>query len=351
MKVNINDTISIIRKFISNTNPVRFSALITFIALFIDHRVNIDRAGFLAFQFLPHELTIIQAGVFLFIVLFFSKRIASKGTLKDSQVITIEEISEAIKKQQFEVYLQPKKRLIDNKVTGAECLIRWNHPSYGLIHPDRIIPILEDADGTIMKDLTCYVINQAAYIYDHLVEQGYDLELSVNISPVCLLDMSMVSAIKKASSKYNMPYQKLILEITETVIVSDISEADIVLNEINNLGVRISLDDFGTGHATYVYLRLFPIKEIKIDKSFTNKLYISENEKSIVASIILLAHDIGARVVAEGVETNIVRNMLDELHCDYIQGYYILRPVPLKQFVQWLSVHVNDNNTINTITE
>jgi EAL domain-containing protein (putative c-di-GMP-specific phosphodiesterase class I) len=351
MKVNFNCAISRVRKFISNINPVRFSALVTFIILFLGHRVNIDSAGFSAFQFLPHEIIIAQAGILLCILLVFIKKIASKGTLKNNQVITIEEIDNALKKNQFELYLQPKKRLIDNKVTGAECLIRWNHPSYGIIHPDSFIHILENSNSSTMKNLTYYVINQAANIYNQLKKHGYDLELSVNVSPDCLTDNNIVKVIKKALSHYKMPHQKLMLEITENVIINDISKVDAIMHEINSVGVSISIDDFGTGHASYVYLKLFPIKEIKIDKTFTSKIYVNENEKTIVKSIIQLSHDIGARVVAEGVETAIVRNILDEMHCDYIQGYLIARPLVLEQFVRWLDVHVNNDNTINTITE
>jgi EAL domain-containing protein (putative c-di-GMP-specific phosphodiesterase class I) len=337
MKYKLLTFSSRLRKFTVSINAIRMTALVTFMALFVDHRINVDQVPF--FTLAPHEIEILEMGVILFFVILLIKKIAERGVAEVSQVITVEDIVVGVEQNQFELYLQPKVRLDDNKVTGAECLLRWNHPVHGLLYPDMFIPIVEKHGNGALEKLTYYTITKTAKLYSELYDAGHDLELSVNVSAKCFVyNKDIVNTIKEVTAAYRMPLQKLILEITETTGIENFNDASAILSELHNMGVKISVDDFGTGYSSHIYLKLFPVREIKINKEFTGGLYANENDRVIVASIIALAHDTGARVVAEGVETDVTCNILREMNCDYIQGYIILRAVQFQEFVDWLAI-------------
>lgn len=246
----------------------------------------------------------------------------------------ISEIRIALEKNEFTVWLQPKKNLLNNKIESAECLIRWNHPDRGLLFPDSFIPIAETSG--IIKYLTRFVIQEATQIYKRLYDLGYDLNIAVNISPNDMSDPTIMTTVIKNVVNADMSPDSLILEVTETAIMHDPESATKILLALESLGVRLSIDDFGTGHSSLKYLKNYPIREIKFDKSFITDIESSNEGFNIVKSNIELAHVLSATTVAEGVETEHVEIVLKDLGCDYIQGYHLAKPMPVDTFITWL---------------
>ena len=247
------------------------------------------------------------------------------------------EIRTAISDDDFEVWLQPKISTIDNTVTSAECLIRWRHPHRGIINPDLFIPLAESTG--IIKNITQVVINKAATSYYDLKKAGFDLSLSINISPTSIIDPSIITTIIKNIVRAGMPPNKLILEVTETAFMHDTNASIKILVALESLGAKLSIDDFGTGYSSLLYLKNFPIHEIKLDKSFITDIHTNEIGFNIVRATINLAHELEAVVVAEGVETQQGKALLTELGCDYIQGYCVAKPMPIDEFIVWLAEH------------
>ena len=273
------------------------------------------------------------------IIRFISKYYCSRN-------LELKDIHLGMQNNEFEVVLQPKKSLKDKSVRGAECLLRWNHRKYGLIMPDEFIPVIE-TDVETMKELTEYVVSHAAEVYSKLKSAGFDVEIAVNVSATNLSDIAILKLITTALMQHNMPMDKLVIEVTETAIMKQPDPAIKVLVNLDSLGARISLDDFGTGHSSFLYLKHFPVREIKIDRTFIHELATNEHERAIVRSTIQLAHDIGARVVAEGVEDKATQKILVDLECDYAQGYYISKPMHVDEMIKWLS---NNNEVHNDAT-
>ena len=162
------------------------------------------------------------------------------------------------------------------------------------------------------------------------------MSLSVNISPASVIDPAIVTNIINSLVKSEMPAEKLVLEVTEETFIHNTADAAKVLVSLASLGIRLSIDDFGTGYSSLMYLKNFPIHEIKLDRSFIIDLESSGAGFNIVKATINLAHDLTAVVVAEGVETYETKTMLSDLGCDYIQGYYVAKPMPLPEFIGWL---------------
>lgn len=308
-----------------------------------EHRIDdwLHQFSVIAF-FTPSdvELTVI----FLFIILFFGAKVVQK--YQHRTVITIDDILSAIQNNKLEIVLQPKKCLLDKRIQGVECLIRWHHCDYGTLLPDQFIPLAE-TDVKVMKKLTEYVILHAAEAYLRFKNNGFNIEMAINVSALDMADPAIITSIINSLKQYNMPMEKLVLEVTETAIMRRPDSTIKVLAHLDSLGAKISLDDFGTGHSSFLYLKHFPVKEIKIDKIFVSNLLNSEHEKAIVRSTIQLAHDIGARVVAEGVEDRATQKILTDLECDYVQGYYIAKPMTINNTILWLK---NNNEVHNDAT-
>ena len=246
----------------------------------------------------------------------------------------IGEIRTAIDNKEFALWVQPKKNLLTNKVESVECLLRWNHPLHGILSPDTFIPGAEA--GGIIEYITHYVIKEAVIIYNKLKDAGYDLQISINVSANDILDPDIVPTIIKNIVSADMETKKLVLEVTETAIIHELESAIKVLVSLDALGIRISVDDFGTGFSSLIYLKKYPICEIKFDKSFIMDIESSKESFNIVKSSIKMAHALGATTVAEGVETAQVENTLRDLQCDYIQGYFLARPMTVENFIVWM---------------
>lgn len=244
------------------------------------------------------------------------------------------ELRAAIEKHQLELHYQPKLNLKTRQVDGVEALLRWQHPEYGYVPPDEFIPLTEQS-GLIFP-LTDWVLHEALRQCELWYEQGLHLQVAVNLSTCSLQDALCASKIANLLSKRRVPSDQLVLEITESAMMTDVSRAMDVVSALDAIGVCLSIDDFGTGFSSLSHLKRLPVDELKIDRSFVQDMEQDDNDAILIRSIIDLAHNMGLRVVAEGVESAAVIDMLDRLGCDIVQGYHISRPLPARDFIAWL---------------
>lgn len=237
----------------------------------------------------------------------------------------------------FEGLFQPKIDLKTGRACGCELLLRWQHPQLGMILPDKFIPLAEREN--LIGELTRWVLGHYLIQMLPIIEKYDDFHLSINISPVDLIDSKLLSAISEIIEKSAFPANKLYVEVTENAIMKNPARSTSVLNQFYDAGIQISIDDFGTGYSSLAYLQKFPITELKIDKSFITYLTEKSNNFPIVNATITMAHDLGITVVAEGVEDKEVLDLLRQIGCDQAQGYYFSKPVDIKQLMSWLDQH------------
>lgn len=245
------------------------------------------------------------------------------------------ELRAAIEKHHLELHYQPKLCLKTRQVVGVEALVRWNHPEYGYVPPDEFIPITEQS-GLIFP-LTDWVLCEALRQCDLWRKAGLHLHVAVNLSTCSLQDALCASKIAKLFSGRLLAADQLVLEITESAMMTDVNRAMDVVTALDAIGVSLSIDDFGTGFSSLSHLKRLPVDELKIDRSFVQDMERDESDAILIRSIIDLAHNMGLRVVAEGVESAGAIAMLDRLGCDIVQGYHISRPLPARDFEHWLA--------------
>jgi diguanylate cyclase (GGDEF)-like protein len=246
------------------------------------------------------------------------------------------ELRRAIENDDLVLHYQPKLDCETGEMLGVEALVRWRHKVHDEIPPDDFIPIAEDTG--LIKQLTRWVIrsalNQGAVWHD----RGLDFNIAVNLSVRNLLDPDFPDVLAGLFPSQSFPPSSLVFEITETTIMSDPDYAMETISRLSRMGIRFSIDDFGTGYSSLSYLKKLPIHELKIDKSFVMDMLENENDAVIVRATIELAHNLGLKVVAEGVENEETHKALRNLGCDVVQGYYLSRPLSAKDFDAWWSV-------------
>ena len=234
------------------------------------------------------------------------------------------------------LHYQPSVSLASKKVVGVEALIRWQHPKQGLLYPNEFVPVLEEVG--LIRSLTRWVIEESARQMHEWAKEGIDVQVSINVSTKDLLDPGFVSHLQESLQKYDLAPSRMVVEITERVLMLFTQQTASVLQELNRHGVRISIDDFGTGYSSLQYLKEMPVSELKIDRSFVMEMMANENDAVIVRSTVDLAHNLGLKVVAEGVESRELMETLFTLGCDYAQGYYISKPVNAGQIRQLIEL-------------
>ncbi len=244
------------------------------------------------------------------------------------------ELGRALRNEQLFLHFQPKINLASGRVTGFESLLRWQHPQLGFVSPAEFIPIVEMTE--LIHPMTLWVLETSIKQCKAWREQGFCINIAVNLSARNLLDESIALQVSKLLSQYDLPAEALELEITESMIMSDPMRAMRVLESIHQLGVKLSIDDFGTGYSSLAYLKRLPVDTLKIDYSFVLNMLEDKQDEIIVNSTINLAHNLGLQVVAEGVESEAVLQRLRELGCDRAQGFYISRPVAREAAECWL---------------
>jgi diguanylate cyclase (GGDEF)-like protein len=251
-----------------------------------------------------------------------------------AQTLTlISELRQAVDRSELRLYLQPKLALEDRAVVGAEALVRWQHPTRGLVPPVQFIPFAEQTG--FIRHLTMWVFEEAARHWQALSEEGLQLRLSVNLSTRDLMDLDLPQKFAALLARHDVPATALCLEITESAIMDDPQRALATLDALSAMGFKLSIDDFGTGYSSLAYLKRLPVDELKIDQSFVRNMHADRDDEMIVRSTIDLAHNLGITVVAEGVETAGAWHLLRELKCDQAQGYHMGRPMPVSEFSAW----------------
>ncbi len=248
---------------------------------------------------------------------------------------TIEELRAAIASDQLVLHYQPKIELGTGDVHSVEALVRWDHPTRGLLYPDAFLTLVEQAG--LMRRMTSVVLTLALDQAAAWHAQGQDLTVAVNLSASSLFDPGLAERIAAMFAARGLPPRVLQLEITEELLMADRQRASAILTQLRADGVQISVDDFGTGYSSLAYLRDLPIDELKLDRSFIFPMADDARAAALVASTIDLAYSLGLRVVAEGVETSVAYNELKRLGCDQAQGFYMCRPIPAAEFDFWLS--------------
>lgn len=240
----------------------------------------------------------------------------------------------ALQKDELELHYQPKIDLDSGEIVGFEALLRWQHKKFGAIPPGQVIPLAEQT-GSI-GEITKWVIKKALLQLQQWRAQGINLNISINLSVYNIYDIALVEEITRLLADNIAINHHLTLEVTESAMMEQPEQAVEVLNQFDKLGVRIAIDDFGTGFSSLAYLKRLPVDELKIDKSFILEMHNNDNDAVIVRSTIDLAHNLGLKVVAEGIENKDIYDLLIILGCDIAQGYYISHPLPLNELHQWL---------------
>ena len=247
----------------------------------------------------------------------------------------LSELRRALDRNEFLLYVQPKVDLASGRVVGAEALVRWMHPEKGFIGPDNFIPFAETTG--FIRMLTSWMLGRTAILCSELQRRGISLKFSVNLSTRDLLDQDLPQHFADILERNSLAPSSMCLEITESAIMDDPVRAQLTLERLHAMGVELAIDDFGTGYSSLAYLKRLPVDELKIDKSFVMNMEHDADDAKIVKSTIDLGHNMGLRVVAEGLETLAVWNLLRQMGCDQAQGYFMSKPMPGDRLIEWLA--------------
>jgi diguanylate cyclase len=246
----------------------------------------------------------------------------------------VAELRPAIQSGALVLHYQPKTWLSDGRVESVEALVRWNHPTHGLLYPGRFLPLAEQTD--LISDLTTWVLRTALSDLHRLPRE---ICVAVNVSARSLSSSEFANSVIEVLEQSGVAAHRLTLEVTETALLTDPLCAASVLRALDARGVRISIDDFGSGQTSLGYLSSLPVHELKIDRSFVFDMLDNPGHAAIVRSIVDLGHNLSLRVVGEGVETSSVLDGLRSFGCDEAQGFLLARPMPADQLVNWLTSH------------
>lgn len=245
------------------------------------------------------------------------------------------DIAQALALGQLILYYQPVIEIATRRVKGAEALIRWAHPTRGILPP---IEFLDDiVKEGLMQPMTEHVLATAIKQVAKWHHAGEDLTVAVNVTASSLLELSLPDRITEMCTQHQIPPEKLVLEVTETEAMRDVTRTMDVLLRMRIRNIGVSIDDFGTGHSSLRELQRMPFSEMKIDKSFVMDMVNNRDNTVIVNSIVDLGHNLGLKVVAEGVEDVRTWRMLAEKKCDFAQGFYMAKPMPAEDFNRWLT--------------
>ncbi len=245
---------------------------------------------------------------------------------EENRMIALEnELREAIQKHQFQLYFQPQQRLNDDDLTGAEALLRWQHPQRGLLAPSDFIPLAEQT-GLIVS-IGEWVLTQACIQARQWMDQGHNLVISVNLSARQLQHPNFVDTVSEILRVTGAPPQRVELELTESMLMTDLDRAHDTLCQLKALGLQLAIDDFGTGYSSLAYLKRLPVDTLKIDRSFVANLPDDPQDSAIIRAVLELAHHLGLKVVAEGVENQAQHDWLQKAGCNVLQGFWYSRPL------------------------
>jgi polar amino acid transport system substrate-binding protein len=251
------------------------------------------------------------------------------------ELVLYNEMHEALGKNEFEVYYQPIIEVKNKETVAAEALIRWRHPKYGLIPPDVFIPMMEK---------TGFIVEIGQFVLEEVLKQQKrwelfkfkQIEVSINMSLLEIETEGFIDNVTQQLIHHQVKPDLIKFEITEGSAMSNKEEVEIQLLALKQLGVGISLDDFGTGYTSFSYLKKFPADILKIDKTLVDYILVNQEDQRIVKAMIELAHNIGMKIVVEGIENEKMFKMIASYECDYMQGYYFSKPLPVFEFQKLL---------------
>jgi EAL domain-containing protein (putative c-di-GMP-specific phosphodiesterase class I) len=255
------------------------------------------------------------------------------------QLAIVGELRGAIDGHQFELAYQPKVDIAGRQVRHVEALLRWTHPELGRIGPDEFIPLAERAG--LVTLLTRWVLERACLDMAAWRSAGFEHGVAINLSAIDLADADLAQVILSAVRRHVVPASAIIVEVTESAVLADLDQAIATLEALRAEGIRVSVDDFGTGQSSLAQLKRLPADELKIDKSFVLQLAPGSDDERIVESIVRLGHALGLKIVAEGVETADGLGVLANLRCDVAQGYFFSRPLAVNALLPWLREHAD----------
>jgi EAL domain-containing protein (putative c-di-GMP-specific phosphodiesterase class I) len=248
----------------------------------------------------------------------------------------VRRLRKAIEREQFRLVYQPKADMRTGSIVGVEALARWNHPR-GTITPSEFVPLAERRESVIQK-LTDWTLVAAVEQAQQWQQDGHELTVAVNLSPKSAIDPALAEKIESLLDRFEVSPARIQLELTETAVfaVADPGRVNEALSQLADMGIVIALDDFGTGYSSLSRLRDLPIHKVKIDKSFVSHMDKRPQDALIVRSVIALAKSLHLRVVAEGVESEVVWRRLSDLGCDLAQGHYLSKPLPPGELIAWV---------------
>jgi diguanylate cyclase (GGDEF)-like protein len=252
-----------------------------------------------------------------------------------NRLLLLGELRRALEQRdQLILHYQPKVSLNPTHLVGVEALVRWHHPTKGIVPPAEFIPIAESTG--LINRLTAYVLEQAVRQAREWLSAGLSVPIAVNLSPRCLLDVDLVELVRGLLAEHRLPADLLRLEMTETAVMTNPALAMSTLTGLHEMGIRLSIDDYGTGYSSMAYLNRLPVDELKVDRSFVLNMLDNDNDAVLVRSAIDLGHNLGLTVVAEGVEKAEHVDALRDFGCDVAQGYHYARPMPPNEVTVWL---------------
>jgi EAL domain-containing protein (putative c-di-GMP-specific phosphodiesterase class I)/CheY-like chemotaxis protein len=256
-------------------------------------------------------------------VQFYSAEMSQQLQARDR---IVKALRHAIERDQLALAYQPQVDLQTGKVCGLEALLRWQHPELGAVPPAQFIPLAEESG--LINDLGQWVLERACSDIRHWLDQGIQVpHVAVNVSAVQLKDNDLPGQVQHALERSGIDPGQLYVELTESALMADVQHSETVLHELKALGVKLSLDDFGTGYSSLSYLKRFPIDQVKIDQSFVRDIGQNDNDLVLVKVIVSMAHGLGMKVIAEGVETEAQCDVMRSSLCDEIQGFFFSHPI------------------------
>jgi EAL domain-containing protein (putative c-di-GMP-specific phosphodiesterase class I)/CheY-like chemotaxis protein len=260
---------------------------------------------------------------------------SSEISYKKTAPPTLDELKDAFKNNELMVFYQPKIGLVDNNIIAVEALVRWQHPNYGIVAPDLFIPLAEE--NNLIDQLTWVVFDQALSQCKRWTEQGLTVQIAINMSASTLKELSLPDKIDLLLNKHGINAQQIVLEITESALMSELITSLDILTRLRMKGIRLSIDDFGTGYSSLLQLHRVPFSEIKIDRTFVSEMENDTEAAAIVETIIMLGQKLGMKTVAEGIETKETQAKLTTLGCNLAQGYLFSKPIPGEDIFAWFT--------------
>ena len=268
---------------------------------------------------------------------FYNKAHASK-IIREKELE--EDMSKALKNEEFIIYFQPKYNLYNLKVGGAEALVRWFHPEKGHISPGEFIPLFEK--NGFIKKLDLYVFEKVCQIIEQWIKEGREIvPISVNVSRANIKTKGFLDSYKEILEKYQIPMEYLEIEITESAVINNVIDLVYIIKDIKDFGFTISMDDFGSGYSSLSLLKNIPVDILKLDREFFSEVNEDGRWKKVILGVVALAKSMNLKIVSEGVETKEQAEFLSEINCDMAQGYYFAKPMPCREFETLLDDDIN----------